>query len=49
MSVCKRFWEDPYRAEADAVVTSVDGPRVTVDRTVAYARAGGQASDAGTD
>lgn len=32
----------------DATVTSVDGDVVTLDRTVAYAFSGGQASDTGT-
>ena len=48
MAVRKLFWEDPYLTQTLATVTSVDGPVVTLERTVAYAFAGGQASDAGT-
>jgi Ser-tRNA(Ala) deacylase AlaX len=48
MTVCKLFWSDPYLAQCEAVVTGVDGDRVTVDRTVAFAFSGGQASDVGT-
>ena len=44
----KIFWEDPYLVELDAVVTSVEGDDVIVDRTVFYAFSGGQESDAGT-
>ncbi|MDR3565806.1 MAG: alanyl-tRNA editing protein [Negativicutes bacterium] len=44
----KLFWEDPYKTEVTARVTSVDGAQVTVDRTIAYAAAGGQESDGGT-
>lgn len=48
MPTQKLFWDDPYLAETSAVVTSVDGDRITVDRTVAFAFSGGQASDRGT-
>jgi Ser-tRNA(Ala) deacylase AlaX len=48
MPVEKLFWSDPYLTECDARVTSADGPRVTLDRTVAFAFSGGQASDVGT-
>ena len=48
MAVEKLFWTDPYLTECDAVVTSVGGETVRVDRTVAYAFSGGQTSDAGT-
>ncbi|HEX9094345.1 MAG TPA: alanyl-tRNA editing protein [Coriobacteriia bacterium] len=48
MTVRKLFWDDPYLAECAAVVTGVDGGTVTVDRTVAFARSGGQASDEAT-
>jgi Ser-tRNA(Ala) deacylase AlaX len=48
MTVHKLFWDDPYLAGCDAVVTSVDGDVVTLDRTVAFAASGGQASDDAT-
>ena len=48
MPVEKLFWNDPYLTECGARVTSASGAVVTLDRTVAYAFSGGQASDAGT-
>lgn len=48
VAVSKLFWSDPYLAECEAVVTSVAGEQVTLDRTVAFAFSGGQASDVGT-
>ena len=48
MSVKKLFWDDPYLTECNAVVTSVDGNRITIDQTIAYAFEGGQQSDIGT-
>ena len=48
MQVKKVFWDDPYLTELTAKVTSVTGQTVTVDRTIAYAFAGGQESDYGT-
>lgn len=48
MPVEKLFWQDPYLTHTSAAVTSVDGETVTLDRTVAYAFSGGQASDEGT-
>ena len=48
MPVRRIFWEDPYCTELPAHVTGVDGARVTLDQTIAYAFAGGQHSDAGT-
>ncbi|KGK91871.1 alanyl-tRNA synthetase [Desulfosporosinus sp. HMP52] len=48
MSVKKFFWEDPYRTTLDAKVTSVTDNVITVDRTIAVAFSGGQASDCGT-
>lgn len=48
MPVEKLFWDDPYAVRCDATVISVDGPNVTLDRTVAFAASGGQASDAAT-
>ncbi|MHB1341799.1 MAG: alanyl-tRNA editing protein [Coriobacteriia bacterium] len=47
MAVEKLFWDDPYLTRCDAIVTLVDGERVTLDRTVAFAFSGGQSSDAG--
>jgi Ser-tRNA(Ala) deacylase AlaX len=46
--VDKLFWEDPYLTACDAIVTSADGDCVTLDRSVAFAFSGGQASDEGT-
>jgi alanyl-tRNA synthetase len=48
MRVDKLFWRDPYQTRTDAVVTSVDGDVVTLDRTIAFAFSGGQASDEGS-
>lgn len=48
MHVIKTFWDDPYLTELEAVVTSVDGEYITVDKTIAYAFSGGQESDYGT-
>jgi Ser-tRNA(Ala) deacylase AlaX len=46
--VRKIFWEDPYQTKTDAVITSVKGGAVTVDRTTAFAYPGGQVFDTGT-
>lgn len=43
----KLFWQDPYMVETDAEVTSVDGDKITLDRTIVYAFSGGQQSDSG--
>lgn len=48
MPVAKLFWDDPYLASCDAMVTGVHGDDVTVDRTVYFAFSGGQSSDSGT-
>lgn len=48
MTLHKLFWDDPYLARAVACVVTVDGEHVTLDRTIAYAFSGGQASDTGT-
>jgi Ser-tRNA(Ala) deacylase AlaX len=45
--VDKLFWRNPYLTRCDAVVTGVDGTEVTLDRAVAFAFSGGQASDVG--
>lgn len=44
----KVFWQDPYLAQLDTRITGVNGGEVTVERTIFYAFAGGQESDAGT-
>ena len=43
----KVFWEDPYLTEMEATVTVIKGNDITVDRTILYARSGGQESDHG--
>jgi Ser-tRNA(Ala) deacylase AlaX len=48
MAVIKVFWQDPYLTKLAVKVTSIDGNLVTVDRTIAYAFAGGQESDHGS-
>jgi Ser-tRNA(Ala) deacylase AlaX len=44
----KLFWREPYRAELDTRVASVDGDAITLESTIFYAFSGGQESDAGT-
>jgi misacylated tRNA(Ala) deacylase len=41
------YYEDAYLAEFDALVTSVDGDRVRLDRTAFYPGGGGQPADTG--
>jgi misacylated tRNA(Ala) deacylase len=41
------FQQDSYAARCDAVVTAVEGNRVTLDRTVFYPTGGGQPGDRG--
>lgn len=48
MGVRKVFWEDPYLTSLEAQITSVRDDTVTLDRTVAFAFSGGQASDSGS-
>lgn len=48
MHVVKTFWEDPYLTELEAIVTKVDGAKISVDKTIAFAFSGGQESDYGT-
>lgn len=48
MSVEKFFWKDPYLTELEVTVKSVDKDVITVDKTIAYAFAGGQKSDVGS-
>jgi Ser-tRNA(Ala) deacylase AlaX len=43
----KIFWEDPYLVECTAKVTSVEGKKVKLDRTIFFAFCGGQESDSG--
>ncbi|MCX6989752.1 MAG: alanyl-tRNA editing protein [Chlamydiae bacterium] len=40
-----QFWDDPYLAELDTTVLSVEGNAVILKETIAYAEAGGQESD----
>jgi len=42
------FLRDAYLREFEAIVTGVDGDRVTLDRTAFYATGGGQPHDTGT-
>ena len=48
MALKKLFWEDPYLKEINARITSVNNNVITLDKTIAYAFSGGQASDSGT-
>lgn len=47
MTVQKLFWDDPYLSEIKTKVQSINGQIITVNRTIAYAFAGGQQSDSG--
>ncbi|MCM2325509.1 MAG: alanyl-tRNA editing protein [Candidatus Woesearchaeota archaeon] len=44
----KIFWEDPYQVECTAKVTSIEGKKVKLDKTIFFAFCGGQESDSGT-
>lgn len=44
----KFFWKDPYLRELEVMVTTVEDCVITVDKTIAYAFAGGQKSDEGS-
>ena len=46
--VQKLFWQNPYLAELETRVSSVNGDEVTLQQTIFYAFSGGQESDAGT-
>jgi len=48
MSVEKVFWSNPYQTEIEAIVKSVSGSMITIDRTIFFAFSGGQESDSGT-
>lgn len=48
MHVKKLFWGNPYLAEHEAKVTSVNNNVITLDQTIAFAFSGGQHSDSGT-
>lgn len=43
----KAFWDDPYQTVLDARVETVEGPDITLDRTILYAFHGGQERDDG--
>ena len=44
----KLFWEDPYKTECNATVSSINGNKVKLDQTIFFAFSGGQESDEGT-
>ena len=44
----KILWENPYLAELEATVSSVEGNDITLDRTIFFAQSGGQESDHGS-
>ncbi|HID71729.1 MAG TPA: alanyl-tRNA editing protein [Thermoplasmata archaeon] len=48
MATKKLFREEPYKRRCEAVVTSLKGKEITLDQTIFFAFAGGQASDRGT-
>jgi Ser-tRNA(Ala) deacylase AlaX len=48
MTVKKLFWEDPYLKQCTAMVMSVEGNCITLDKSIVFAFSGGQASDSGT-
>lgn len=43
----KRFDDEPYLGQCDAIVIAVNPEGIELDETVCYARSGGQAGDAG--
>lgn len=44
----KIFWTNPYLAELETTVKTVNGKQITVHETIFYAFCGGQESDSGT-
>lgn len=44
----KRFWTEPYLAQLQTEIASVEGDLVTLRETIFYALSGGQESDQGT-
>ena len=44
----KIFWENPYKQSIETRISSVNGSKVTVEKTIFFAFSGGQESDAGT-
>jgi len=48
MKVEKVFWDNPYLSELEAKVIDVDANKIMLDRTIVYAKSGGQESDSGT-
>ena len=48
-NACERvFWSDPYRTRLHTRINTVEGNRVTLQRTIFFAFSGGQESDCGT-
>jgi len=43
----KLYWEDPYQKEFDAIVVSVDGNKIILDKSCFYPQGGGQIGDTG--
>jgi len=48
MKVEKVFWDNPYLSELEAKVIYVDANKIMLDRTIVFAKSGGQESDSGT-
>jgi len=48
MKVEKVFWDNPYLSELEAKVIDVNANKIMLDRTIVYAKSGGQESDSGT-
>lgn len=44
----KVFWQDPYLAELETTVETIQGNQITLRETIFYAFSGGQESDQGT-
>jgi Ser-tRNA(Ala) deacylase AlaX len=42
------FWDEPYRAAVDTVISAVDGDTLCLRDTIVYAFSGGQESDRGS-
>lgn len=48
MSVEKIFWSVPYLTELQVTVRSINGSKITLDKTIFFAFSGGQESDSGS-